>query len=159
MDYFLLTAAGKSAGPYSLAQLRAFWANGQVTLDTPCWSEDMGWKSVRAIADKINPPPLPYVPTVTPTKSSGLALEAGAVGIGTGLAHKTFFKSSSSLSSGLAGLAAAQCFYQANGSISGAIRRFILAAVRALIILAILLAIPFLGMVLGLMLSRLINGP
>ena len=63
VDWYILNADGQKAGPYSLDQLRSFWANGQVTLDTPYWREGLAeWQPIRTIENSLRP-----APTVTPS--------------------------------------------------------------------------------------------
>jgi hypothetical protein len=72
VDYFLQTADGKQAGPYSLAQIRAFWTDGKVTMDTPYWTEGMKkWLPLRGLESKLSPPvPMQHV-TKAPRKGLG----------------------------------------------------------------------------------------
>ncbi len=50
MDYYLLTADGEQAGPYSLDQVRSLWETGRVTLETPYWVSGMAeWGSLRKL--------------------------------------------------------------------------------------------------------------
>jgi GYF domain 2 len=58
VDYFLVDANGQSIGPYSLDQLRSFWADGKITRETPVWTRGMeGWQPIRTIENSILPPP------------------------------------------------------------------------------------------------------
>ena len=72
MDYYILSADGQQAGPYSLDQMRFFWANGQVNLDTLCWAEGMiDWQPIRGIEDSLRPPQsVPSKPPVFPSEST-----------------------------------------------------------------------------------------
>lgn len=56
MDYYLLKGDGDQTGPYSLDQLRAMWASGQVTLDMAYWHEGMTeWQTMRALEAALRP--------------------------------------------------------------------------------------------------------
>jgi len=86
VDYYLQTKDGQQAGPYSLDQLRVFWRNGQITMDTPCWSQGMGWKSIRALENSLTAPSrpgsLPPIPRNSTTASRlGRGCTFGCLGL------------------------------------------------------------------------------
>jgi hypothetical protein len=77
MDYFILRADGDQTGPYSLDQLRAMWASGQVNLDMAYWHEGMSeWQLLRCLETTLKPVPeapvtqTPPVFVTPPTKES-----------------------------------------------------------------------------------------
>jgi hypothetical protein len=81
MDYYLQTKDGQQAGPYSLNQMKAFWASGQITLTTPYWTSGMsGWYPVRAIEKLLaaqTPSVTPPVAVQTPEKPKRKSIGCG----------------------------------------------------------------------------------
>ena len=50
MDYYILNPDGERAGPYSIDQVRAMWANDRVTLGTLYWTEGLDeWRPLSEI--------------------------------------------------------------------------------------------------------------
>ena len=77
MDYYLLTRDGQQAGPYSLDQMRQMWGTGKITLDTPCWTQEMSaWQPLRNLESAIRSTPpvsnqIPPVPSTVPPPGVG----------------------------------------------------------------------------------------
>jgi hypothetical protein len=81
MDYYILTKDAQQAGPYSLDQLKAFWASGQITLTTPYWTNGMtDWYPVRAIEKLLaaqTPGPTTPVAAQSPEKPKRKGIGCG----------------------------------------------------------------------------------
>jgi peptidoglycan/LPS O-acetylase OafA/YrhL len=57
VDYHLQTKDGRQAGPYSLDQLKSFWTDGKVALDTPYRTKGAKkWVPLRRLESKLSPP-------------------------------------------------------------------------------------------------------
>jgi len=75
VDYYLLTASGEQAGPYSLDQVRSLWESGKITLDTPYWSQGLSeWQPIRKLESLFRPQLLALPSSAIPMGSPTLDL-------------------------------------------------------------------------------------
>jgi hypothetical protein len=64
MDFYLVTSNGTRAGPYSLAQMQAFWVSGKLTRNSLYWTAGLSeWKPVRELEHHFQ---LASTPRATP---------------------------------------------------------------------------------------------
>jgi hypothetical protein len=97
MDYYLATVDGKRAGPYSLDQVRAFWASGRLTRATPYWTHGLSsWRPISDLesllkgAQQASLQSLPPLPVATAdkrkslgcTRALGSCMAIAAIGFG-----------------------------------------------------------------------------
>jgi len=58
MHYYLIKSDGSQAGPYSMDQLKTFWGNGTINLETLYWTQGMPeWQPIRTIENLLRPLP------------------------------------------------------------------------------------------------------
>jgi len=64
VDYYLASEDGQQTGPFSLEQMRSFWATGRIVQSSRFWHSGMTeWRSIADIEGALRPSPNAGLPT------------------------------------------------------------------------------------------------